>query len=370
MLILACRVKSVIQTDKLQTRSKTTLFPPFIYFQFASGISFVLGVFVQAQLSIDSSSQRFFARLIIGASVGFVYLSALMERTQITLSIFTAGFVAAIIIVCSKLKASTEIASVAFVLTYSLAALVLSMSQLPVSAQAKCIQTGTNNFRSLIFLIGAKLLTIFCYFLPFACILWRRYVIVQPNTVTNNAISSTVVASLNHLIVLLSTRLILGTIAIFIHHKQMSQQRRNVNYLPVVYLIVVSVVAALSLIFYINDFAHLASLRATYVFGDAAAICVYVGFSLFVDVIGHRVAFDDFGAMDASTKILSLTFATFIEHLIDVIFMVTYLNDFINSKLILTSLGFVCLAICVQCAVRSPTQANNNYSDECDKQQI
>lgn len=338
-------------------------------FQLTGGLLFTIGLYAQTQ---RCCTDTLFTRLILGAILGFIYLSAIIERLQINLSLFTFGFTVATIILCIKCKASMEIVAVTFTLIYGLIAMALSTQQMTVyvNTAPPPTQINVNNLKALIFLTGAKLLTIFCYFLPFACVVWRRHfddnnIMFSNGAVTVINYNSTMLPSseVNHLIVLFSTRFILGTITIFCHQ----QKRRCVNYLSVIYSVVTTVLAIFLLIAYCNSTnSNDLMSRASF---DAIVIYVYITFSLFVDVIGHRVILINDFYVDANTKTLSLVFATFIEHLVDVIFIVIYLNDFVNSKLVLTSLGFVCLTVCVQCVVRSPLPVANCF-ESVDKQQI
>lgn len=296
-------------------------------------------------------------RIVLGALIGLIYLSSVIVRVQSSLTAFSCGFTIATVISISQAKVSAEMCCVSLTLVYSLIALNLSSSNwLFADSMTKNVRPTVVAFnatfnlivkqtRPLIYLAGAKLLTVFCFFLPFICI--ASPILIQPN-VNNNTSSddkddngdehdnnSNDTEIFNDLMVLLVTRLALGTITILLI-------RRNVNYSSIVFIMPLTTLLAAVLLFPLLDLRRLITDHRSE-FG--IIMIIYVAFSLFVDIIGHRVAFcieTDFGF---APKVISLTFATFIEHLVDVAIVVVYLNDWISAKLIITAFAIIFLTV-------------------------
>lgn len=279
----------------------------------------------------------------MGILIGFIYLSSVIGRLQIRLTPFTCGFTIATIFSLTQAKVSYELCCVSLTLVYALIALNLSSSNWLFSVSESkntelYAENGTTHLivkqmRPLIYLAGAKLLTVFCYFAPFVCI--ASQILVQPNVSfadVNN--TSTDDEIFNDLIVLFLTRLALGTITILL-------ERHNVNYLTIIYIMPVTMLLAIILLIPLLDLRRLIT-ECTFVF--CIMMTTYVAISLFVDIISHRVVLSTKLDLD-SVKVISLTFATFIEHLIDVLFVVIYLSDWISAELIITSLSIVTLTL-------------------------
>lgn len=228
--------------------------------------------------------------------------------------------------------------------------------------------------RPLIYLAGAKLLTIFCFFLPFICIAsqitihanisFTDGVDVNKNNVNvltsanKDDVSSSIIIGggkiFTDFMVLLLTRIALGSIAIlFVRH--------NVNFLSILYLIPITIGLAIMLLVPLLDLPWHSNTVQTITF--SVVMVIYVAFSLIVDIIGHHAVLyankmeigHSHGATDAALKVISLTFATFIEHLIDICIVVVYLNDWISAKLIATSFAIIFLTM-----ILSQTSANTN----------
>lgn len=263
----------------------------------------------------------------------------------------------ATIISISQTEVSSEICCISLTLIYSLIALHLSSSNwifrenVATSFRLTSAEFGATNLivkqtRPLIYLAGAKLLTVFCYFLPFACIV--SPLLYQPNVSVGDVNNTTNQHIFNDLIVLLLTRLALGTItALVLHH--------NVNCSSIVYLGPVVILFAVVLLIPLLDLEHLFA-----EFKFSTVMIIYVALSLLFDVIGHRAALSIDLDLRSAPTIISLTFATFIEHLIDVTVVVVYLNDWISAKIIITALMILCLSILCQ-KITTPLEQNNNY---------
>lgn len=316
----------------------------YFFFQLATGISFILCLLIETQLS--SLCDYFLIRIVLAALIGFIYLSSIIGHLQANnlSSAFICIFTIATVISITRTKISTETSSASLTLVYSLIALHLSNSKwLFPNTQ---LNNNQNNFefsalnltkkRPLIYLAGAKLMTIFCYFLPFACIISRA---TLNNTSTDEIFTD--------LIVLFLTRLALGTITILL-------VRHNVNYFTIICLMPFAILLAFILLIPLLDLRRLFE----YTLKFRIIVTLYVAFSLIVDVIGHRIAFLANNDLGSIPKMISLTFANFIEHLIDVLFVVVYLNDLLSAKLIITSLVIISLTLFFHMLTTSCEQNN------------
>lgn len=252
----------------------------------------------------------------------------------------------ATIISITQTDVSSEICSISLVLLYSLFALNLSSSNClfpALETDSKILHTnrqfGTMNLivkqtKPLIYLAGAKLLTVFCYFLPFVSI--SVQIFVQSNVLHADINNET-----KYLVVLCLSRLALGTVTILL-------ARHNVkfNYSTIIYIMLLTTLLAAILILPLFDLRHFTKCTIDfYIF--YIIMTVYVAFSLIVDVIDHRVALKmdlEFDFMP-SDRVITLTFATFIEHLLDLLFSVIYLSNWINVKMIITSLVIISLSL-------------------------
>lgn len=306
----------------------------------------------------------------MGTLIGLIYLTSVIVRLQSNPTVYLCGFTIATIISISQTQITTEMCCVSLTLIYSLIALNLSsVNCLFPDISTKNVRPNIGAFnatfnlivkqtRPLIYLAGAKLLTVFCFFLPFICIATQNLTVANVSVVdinnnilydedgndhinnNNNININNANEIFNDLMVLLVTRLALGTITILLI-------RHNVNYLSIVYLLPLTLFLTILLCLSLFDLRRFI-IEHTLVFNILTII--YVAFSLFVDVIGHRVAFNaeiNFDSASASTMI-SLTFATFIEHLVDVAIVVIYLNDWISGQLIITAFSIILLSILIE----------------------
>lgn len=235
--------------------------------------------------------------------------------------------------------------------------------------------------RPLIYLTGAKLLTIFCFFLPFICIASRitihanilftdvddnknngnDFTSANEDDVSNS--SSIIIGKIfTDLMVLLLTRIALGSIAILL-------VRHNVNGLSIVYLIPITIGIAVMLLVPLFDMPWQPNTVQTITF--SVVMIIYVAFSLIVDIIGHHaVLYANEMEMSHShstgataPKVISLTFATFIEHLIDICIVVVYLNDLISVEVIATSFAIIFLTMILSQTSASNSEQKQNNSN-------
>lgn len=300
-------------------------------------------------------------RIVLGVLIGAHYLTSVIVSLESSLSTSTyaCGFTIATIISISQTKVSTEISCVSLTLIYSLIALNLSNSNclfpdnVSQCSRSKAAFAASHlivkETRPLIYLAGAKLLTVFCFFLPFSCIVVQF--LMQPivSLADDDVNNTTTDQIFNDLVILFVTRVTLGTIAILL-------VRHNVNYVSFVYLMPLTILLAVVLLFPLLDLRHLIEHTPTF----CILLTIYVAFSLFVDIIGHHVTLNADLNLNSAPKVISLTFATFIEHLVDVAIIVIYLNDWISAKLIITSFLIIFLTVIAQKLATPSKQANSS----------
>lgn len=97
--------------------------------------------------------------------------------------------------------------------------------------------------------------------------------------------------------------------------------------------------------------------RSGYDFGAGVIVSIaYAVLSVSIDAIGHS-AMISATSVDVSfgKRSQSIVFASCIEHLIDVGFMVAYLSRLIDTRLILMTMCFCCLSIGIQTILQSTT---------------
>lgn len=292
----------------------------------------------------------------MGTLIGIIYLSAVVITwLQINLSPFTCTFTIAIVIATNQTTVSFDILYATVTLDYSLIVLNVAQSMhIELRTQSKQnipIVGCCRKLQPLVYLIGAKLLTIFCYYLPFGYGIAMH--LLGQNTVVSIVSNGT---TFNHLIILLLTRFAVGTITIFILMRTRTI-RDNVNHLSVIYLILLAFLfGSVVLIAFVDH-------KVFQLFGGCL-VAGYYAFSFIVDVIGHEAALLSPMGFDVATKTISITFATFIEHLIDILVIVIYLNDSIGARLIVTILAVACFALVMQQVTRSScTPLNCNRTD-------
>lgn len=408
-----------------------------------AGISFLLCILIETQLTIDLSHYDYFLlRIVSGTLIGVIYLTSIIvclqngysrsgtitTRTAYCSSASICGCLTiTLIILLSQTKISIELCCVSLTLIYSLIVLNLSHSswvfgnnvdqqwqwrlqrrqEFYAAAAAATITTESvgvtvrpsnvrtfhafnlivgKQTRPLIYLAGAKLLTIFCFFLPFICIASRitihanilftdvdvnddnktngnNFTSVNEDDVSNSNSSSIIIGKIfTDLMVLLLTRIALGSIAILL-------VRHNVNGLSIVYLIPITIGLAFMLLVPLFDMPWHSNTVQTITF--SIIMIIYVAFSLIVDVIGHHAVLYanememgySHSAAAAAPKVISLTFATFIEHLIDICIVVVYLNDWISVKLIATSFAIIFLTMIISQTSASNSERKQNNSN-------
>lgn len=368
--------------------------PPSLHpIQFTAGTLFMACVWAERNASKSSSlshADYSIIRIIMGTFIGFIYLSAIITRLQtILLALYICGLSIATAYSLAQCSIAWEIPCALLVLNYSLIVLQLSHSSWIFWSSVHITPTKSKQIfanyaielKPLIYLTGAKMLTVLCYFLPFFHYVGRaavalaesrekevedtqdtRFVHIislqpmhlQPVHCKHNSVNcmSTATTTITHLIVLLLTRIALGTATILLHRKYV--RRHSVNYLM---LINCALFATLFVaVVPITSFAtphQMARIADETVLVCLCAVCiVYVTISMVVDVfdtatvtVKNNCCSD---ATSAASELISLTFATFVEHLVDVSFMVVYINDWIGAKIVLTVIAIGCLTMTVE----------------------
>lgn len=336
----------------------------------------------------------------MGTFIGFIYLSAIIARLQtISLAMYICGLSIVTAYSLAQRTIAWEIPCAILVLNYSLIVLQLShsswifRSSIPFAAQitsrTKSWQIMANyaaELKPLIYLTGAKMLTVLCYFLPFFHYAGRAVVEVLAEAANNANVAREKITrntqithgisqkpqpmyphvygkhnsvncmpmdtTITHLIVLLLTRIALGTATILLHRKYV--RRQSVNYLM---LINCALFATLFVaVVPITSFAsphQMARIADKTVLVCLYGVCIlYVTISMIVDVFDTAMVTVKSSccsdATSAASELISLTFATFVEHLVDVSLVVVYINDWISAKIVLTVIAIVCLTMTVE----------------------
>lgn len=184
----------------------------------------------------------------MGAFTGFIYLSVIMTRSQtILLPCYICGLLLVSAFSMGQRTVAWEQPCALLVLIYSLIVLQLSHCERifrPAQPAAVARSNAATSrplcghaaeMKPLIYLTGAKMLTVLCYFLPFFHLVARAFVgraEAVPSTNGVNANYTTTITSITHLIVLLFTRFALGTVTIMLHGAYF--RRHSVNYLMLI----------------------------------------------------------------------------------------------------------------------------------------
>lgn len=315
------------------------------------------GVWAEANASMSSPlshADYSIIRLIMGAFIGFIYLSAIITRLQtILLWLCVCGLLITTAYLFAQRTIAWEILCATLVLIYSLIVLQLSHSnwifRLQIAQgeyQSILAVNHAAELKPLVYLTGAKLLTVFCYFLPFFHYATRALNELQ---LANANRLSTTTTTIGVLIVLLLARLALGTITILLHQKYL--HRFTVNYLMLINsaLFATLFVAIVPITSLARHQIVITETVQAYLWSVCLCI-VYVTISLIVDVFETATVTVNHctNIISAATQCISLTFATFIEHLMDVSFIVVYINDWLSAKIVLTVIGIVCVSMTIE----------------------
>lgn len=294
---------------------------------------------------------NFTARFITGALVGLIYgLAVIIRSTEIKkiyLPLFTLYLTTVVAFLCIIVRPTNELISVMFTLIYALLVLVLaqtetreycnsSLNQVNLSKWFRINGSERNDLRPLIYLTGAKLLTIFCSNLPFVCVAMEF--IHSLNGTTNNI-------PINYLIVLFMTRFVLGTITISVN-KNVVKCFSDLSAMCLV-MCGANLIAMLLILLHVNNlFSNLIDRILNQQFCTGVCmIIVYISLTLCIDVIGHYSVIIADTHLCFAKKSLSIAYATCVEHLIDILFIVIYLNNLTNSIFIWST--FCCVGLSI-----------------------
>lgn len=95
-----------------------------------------------------------------------------------------------------------------------------------------------------------------------------------------------------------------------------------------------------------------------YEFGAGVVVTgAYAVLSVYIDSIGHSEMISSTSIFSFGKRSQSIVFASCIEHLIDVAFMVAYLNRLIDTRLVLMAMCFCALSIGIQTILQSTETA-------------
>lgn len=200
------------------------------------------------------------------------------------------------------------------------------------------------NVRPLVFITGAKLLSIFCSNIPFALIAFKYF-----HAVNGGLQDRSVCVTQCHLIALLTARLILGGLALSLTDR--GEADRNLRYrLIPIRLILIAFGCNLILYGSIRYASGVIPLWNINHFVGWTIVSAYIICSIFIDAYGHMAAVSQWPC-PLTKRPLAIAFATCIEHLVHVLFVVVYLTDVWNGALFLSTCMFILVSVCFQTAV-------------------
>lgn len=184
------------------------------------------------------------------------------------------------------------------------------------------------NIRPLIYLIGAKLLTIACSFIPFFYVA-RNYFAVN-DALRRDRIN----VSQCHLIAMLSARTVFGALA-----------NTNASSIVYVYKVMRPIVCAFGMnLLVLVALRHISRVSPPIFDAEFAAgwliVCAYVILSLCLDAFSHVNALNA-SSLAVIKRPLAVTFAACIDHLIHLLFIIVYLSDVSNWKLFVFTFWFI-----------------------------
>lgn len=291
----------------------------------------------------ESSLTTFILRSIVGALSSSIYLLAVLTRCQGKMKMSLSACTCTLLFIIRQTALPIEVLACTWSVLYGL--FVLSLSEIMHSKRIDVQATARENLRPLAFLTGAKLLTILCYNLPFACVAIRYFHLLA----TSNHIDASIL--FNHLMVFICTRCVLGIFTIFDdvprfkYHLSMS-----------IYLVVLMV----ALLLLLNERINMYLMQNGYEFGAGAAVSgTYAILSVYIDSIGHSANILATPTSSFGIRSQSIVFASCIEHLIDVGFMVAYLHQLIDSRHILMAMCFCGLSNAIQTMLHSIATTND-----------
>lgn len=287
-------------------------------------------------------------RFVAGAITGFIYFIAIVIRTEATHPRRFSYKKFTLILVSSSLWVvlwmtttptssidSIELKSAVFSLIYILSVLLISHNYYLVENFNTNDQKTEHpskdpylfkidklthvNLKPIYFLIGAKLLTIFCSNMPFV---WLIFYFSHSST-TVEIVNTTNL----HIIILFSIRLFLGIFTIFICSNYVNENRSANNYLSTFICILLLLISVLLLL--TND-----SLKHYKFLIGTTLLLIYIVLSLYFDVIGHiAVAANPYSCI--IKKSIALAFGCCVEHLVNILIIVIYFSNFLKTVLIL-----------------------------------
>lgn len=309
----------------------------------------------------------FVLRTIAGALSASIYLSAVTTRClgkTKTLPLFTVSAFITLVFVSRRMALPNEVLACAWSVLYGL--VVLTLTQLifidKLSESIDGTSIARRNLQPLAFLTGAKLLTILCYNLPFACIAMQYFHLLATSSHHVDASKS-----FNHLIIFICTRCILGIFTIFDDtNKHEMNAYAVVNHLSTaIYLTVLMCATMVTLLLLLNE--EMMNCVNEYLVRNEYEFCAgvlvsgaYAVLSVYIDSIGHSAMISATSIFSFGKRSQSIVFASCIEHLIDVGFTVIHLSQLVDTRLILIAMCFCGMSIGIQTILQCMTVAATN----------
>lgn len=214
------------------------------------------------------------------------------------------------------------------------------------------------NIRPLMYLIGAKLLTILCSNIPFFYIAINYFVAIdtfESNTGDN--------VSQCHLIALLSARVLLGAVA-----------NNNIFTRDYVYKVIKPILGTFGANFlislalrHVNGASLQRPLFNTKHIAGWLIVCAYIASSICIDAFSHAKAISQ-SRLPFIKRPLAVAFAACIEHLIHILFIAVYLSDVSSIKLFMFTFLFISISAMWQRQGERIKQTKFCYGDKtkCD----
>lgn len=292
----------------------------------------------------ESKHVKLCYRFIAGGMIGFIYFIAIVIRTEepqprrssyknftLILALSSLWIVLCMTMTPTSSVGTIELKSAAFSLVYVLSVLLLSHNYYLV----KSFDQSTNdqktdshlfkidkqthvNMKPIYFLIGAKLLAIFCSNMPFVWLIFHF---------SNSSTTVEIVNTMNlHLIILFSVRLFLGIFTILVCNNSLNENRSAKIYLSTFICAAILLISVLLML--TND-----SLKNYKFLIGTTLLVIYIALSLYFDAIGHiAVAVNPYSCI--IKKSIALAFGCCIEHLINILLIVIYFSNFLHTILI------------------------------------
>lgn len=209
-----------------------------------------------------------------------------------------------------------------------------------------------SNVRPLIFLCGAKLLSTFCSNIPFIFITFNYFDVLHYKYKSNDYI-------MYHLLALFTARIILGALAMIkgnLNRKIIRFMIKSIVIVMVCNLFIYIIIRTMKSVQVLFDYKHMIG---------GIIINIYVLSAICMDSLSHVMAISQ-SSYSFFKRPLIITFATCIEHLIYILFIVIYLAEISNSILFIFTFLFIGVTILFQVAIEN-LKINISIWDESNR---